>query len=622
MGSFIGKQEQLEDLEENIKAINYDYLKTYSKYELINHIKSITPKNINLTDDFTAKLKDMEIDNTELIPMCIELYDKILIQFGVFKNDNTKKSLIAKKMFFVKPKFDADAVKKNFEIVVKSVAYEFDKSLENTGLNITIQMKNSDITVEEFSESFNNNITKKDMMGMSKKILSLMPTYLKTRFINTFNKILKDNKLIKNISWGKCSYIYKAAKKGSTADINSFRQIISIPNVVNQFHRLLCLRLNTFMHTNKIIDTNIQKGGISGQNFPIFEQFYKLKNVLKFANKNKQSCAVLFLDITNAFGSLNLENLYNVLELYHVDKNFINYIREYYSNFEYYVDTAGIKTDPFKWKDGLIQGCALSPLLFITALNYVLTSVDRDYKVEHGFKLTDTINILLTAFIDDICIICKDLKSLEVTYKRLALMLEMMGLQINKGKCALIIINDDQEIPDSLKEFKKVDTFKYLGEYVSSDGSYSESYTQFLKMLYRKLMSIDVKKCENKDKCSIFQQSVVPWIQRKTLAMYDIGLNNRLKIASLIKPYIEKWEGTADVNIFSNINGILEDSIDCIISNVTFDNECFDKELEQNIEISNYVLKNANVKLQYGNIDDDFELDLELDAQLEELGEA
>lgn len=616
MGSYLSVSDELNDEcaydtnQEQLNAkVSIDKLDTLTKYELIDYIKQLKPKNINLTDDFATKTKDMELDNAETIAMAIELYKKLLDTFGEFKTTDQTKS--KKRVYFVKPKFDADAVKKSIDAPIASITTQLDTNLIKPTVPI-VSMRSDDITITEFNDAFNNVLTKRDMMGISKKILREMPKYMQTRFVNAFNKMVDDLTKVDKVAIGKASYIYKAAKHGPTNDINSFRQLVTIPNIVNHFHRVLCLRMSNYMLANKYIDTNIQKGGVSGQKFAIFEQFYKLKNVLKHANKNNKSCAVLFMDISNAFGNVNLDNLFKILELYNVDKKFIEYVREFYSRLEYYVDTANIKTEAFKWKDGLIQGCSLSPLLFITALNYVLTAVDKDYKDQYGYDLNGTVKILLTAFVDDICIICKDLASVEIVYKRIVDLLKMVGLPINKSKCALMVVNDKTQATGELAEIQKVNTFKYLGEYVSSDGTSTESYIQFIKMVSRKLRLIDNKKISDAEKLKAFNAIVAPWIQRKTMTMYDISMKNRLNIVAIIKPYMQKWGSDGNVTLFSNVNNILNDSTDSIISGVAFDNEDFDADLEKNLDLANYVLKDANVKIEYGQIDDDFQIEMEL----------
>lgn len=594
------------------------FLNKYTKQELINHVKTLQTKKLNLTD-FTTKMKDIDLETKDLIPMCFELYEKMMETLGEYKppadNNNKPKG---KKLFFVRPRFGVDQVNTANNVVVTK------RTLTFTNLmlipNPNTQMKTVDITLDEYTNSFNNTTTKKDMMGINKGMLRDLPQYLKQRYVNVYNKILSNNTLINGHSFGKGSYIYKAAKKGPRDQISSFRMIVSIPNAVNHLHRILALRLNDFILQNKYIDTTIQKGGISGQKFAIFEQYFKIKNVVKHANQNNKSCVMLFLDITNAYGSLNLDNLYKVLENYHVDKKLISYLREFYGNFEYYVDIQNTKTSTFKWQDGLIQGCSLSPVLFVLALNYVLDYMNKNYCKEYGYDIDGTNKILFTAYMDDICIICKDTQSLNIIYPKLLELLKTLGLERNKDKCATMFVNSSSDnLQGELAEINKVNVFKYLGEYISNDGKNIESYKQFIKMLARKLKSIDAKSVwPDQYKIQVFNTCVLGWAQRKALTLYDLSQTNRLKIIAIIKEYLTKWNYTGDINIFSTVNSIVSNSTDGIITKVEFKDEDFDDDLENNIEIANYVLRDANVKLEYSQIDDNFELELDTDLDLDE----
>jgi len=612
--SFFSNYDHEEDILENEDDIDFAEFDTFDKTQLVDYIKQLKVRGVEIPEDFEEKMKNVEIENSNLIPMCVELYKKMYIQFGEYKPPAGK--AIRKKLYYVRPKFGIDKVKENIAIPIHNIGSILDTNLMIIPQSV-VAMKEDDISYDEFMNSFNNNIAKKDMMGISKNILKNVPKYIKIRLINTFNQILSDLTKVDNISFGKGSYIYKANKHGPTNDINSFRLVISIPNSVNQFHRILVLRLNNYLLFNKYVDTSIQKGGISGQKFAIFEQFYKVKNVIKNANRTKKSCAVLFLDISNAFGNVNLQNMYKILEAYHVNKKIISYIEEFYKRFEYYVDMNSEKTGLAKWNNGLIQGCALSPLLFILCLNYVLTHLDKEYKEGFGYDFDGKTRVLFTAFMDDICIMCKDVAALEIVYKKLVELFKVLGLPINKDKCAIMMINDNTNTHWDFDQIQKVNVFKYLGEYISIDGSSTESYIQFLKYLNRKLKLVDGKPIANSEKMKLFEGLVVPWIQRKTMAMYDISMTKRFKIISIIKPYLEKWGHSGMINIFSNITPIIQDSKDDVISGIKFDETDIDMELEKSIELSNYVLKDSSIKLSYDQIDDDFKIETELEEYID-----
>ncbi len=619
MGNLASKFFGEKDIDFNDDRELFNFLNKYSKSEILRYIRFLKINSLNLDDDFTEKLKDIELENTQLIPMSIEFYKKALRKVGVFNKIpmSEKEKLTKKKIYFVKPKFEIDQVKESLD------NQNHDFVAINTNLQLIresiVAMKMENINIDEYNASFNNVLLKRDMLGINKKMLRDMPKYLKLRFINCYNRLLNEVSKVPNLSIGRASYIYKINKHGPTNDIKSFRQVVTIPNVVNQFHRILSLRLSNYLLLNKYIDTTIQKGGIMGQKFAIFEQFYKIKNILKIANAKKKSVAVLFLDISNAFGNLNLQNLYQILKVYRVDNNFIKYLQTFYNNFEYYIpypndkNQENLENESFKWKNGLIQGCSLSPLLFVLALNYVLKSIDDSYKQNFGFDIDGVNKILLTAFVDDICIITKDVISLEFIYDKLEELLKPLGLPINKDKCAIMVNNDNYNVAGSLSAIQKVNVFKYLGEYLASDGSSTESYVQFLKHVTRRLLVLDSKNYTNDQKMYIFNAMILPWIQRKTMAMYDLERTRRLKIVSILKSYLEKWSNDVNVDIFTNINQVLSVSDDTVINNVKFSNEDIDHELEQDIDIANFVMKDSHIRIEYSQIDNDFELDMQLE---------
>jgi len=595
---------------------SFDTLDTYDKETLSTFIKQMQTKNLNFPEDYLTKMDKLELNATEVLPMAIELYKKMFELFGEYRKPTITVTRTKKRLFFVKPQFSVSDVQSTIVQKVAIPITTFVTLMAKPGFVTCMNM--TDITMNEYIESFNNTLTKKDMMGITKKMLRDMPDYHKTRFINGFNKILDDVNRGNMLAIGKASYVYKAGKNGAKNDINSFRQIISIPNVVSQFHRILALRLTNYLQQNKFMDTTIQKGGISGQKYAIFEQYYKLKNVVKDANKKSKTCAVLFLDISNAFGNLSLQQLHKVLEFYGVDNKFIAYLKQYYDNLEYFVDLAGTKTENFKWVDGLIQGCPMSPLLFVLCINYILKYLCKEYEDGCGYELVDpktnvSKNILFIAYMDDICITCKDTNTLSIVYDRIIELFAMLGLPLNKDKSALMTVNIPKEqINPKFETVKKVTTIKYLGEYISSDGTCTETYTQFLKNITGKLASLDKKKIPTDKKVDVFTSFIAPWINRKTMIMYDIGKVKTLKIVSIIKPYLEKWN-TGDVQLFYNISPILNESQDEVIKTIEFNSENFDEELEQDIDLSNYVLKNANVHLLYNEIDDDTVIDMEIE---------
>jgi hypothetical protein len=250
----------------------------------------------------------------------------------------------------------------------------------------------------------------------------------------------------------------------------------------------------------------------------------------------------------------------------------------------------------------------MSPLLFIIALNYILEHLDKTHKDEFGYEIKSGVKILLTAYVDDVCIICKDVKSAQKMYLEFERLCAMLGLSISKSKCAIMVINDEDKL--EIDEIKQVNTFKYLGEYLSIDGFSTENYIVFVKILSMRLYKLDKQTWSTETKANVFVEEILPWIQRKTLLMYDINKEQRLKIAVTIKPYTEKWEIT-EYEIFTDVSSIINNSEDSVIKEIS--DMDVNQELEKDIEIANYVYRNSNINYKYSQIDENFAMELELD---------
>lgn len=579
-----------------------------TKQEIVDFLKKLDPKGLQVDDDFREKLKGLNLSCLTLFGINLEFYEKASKIVPIYKPEY---GTTLKKPCFVAPTFGPDKVKNDDGIKVDMS--QFTEKLELKKVpKPNVEYKTGNVTMTEYIESFKTPTCNKDLFGISKKVLFAMPNFHKQRLINIYNKFYNNELDVGDSSIGRACYMYKEAKKGPTDDMSSFRQIIGIPNSLAHFHRILSLRLSSFLNSNNYLNTTIQKGSISVKN-GIFEQIFKVKEVIKDANKNNKECAIMFMDISNAFGNLNLEKLFEIMKEYHIEDGLITYLKNFYNGFEFYVKTKKWTTDLIKWDDGLIQGCPLSPTLFVLAMDYILDYLDNKYKEECGYNLgnTDNNKIMFSAFVDDICMVCNDMTSLKNMFNRIEYLLNSIGLPLNKNKCSYMSINpsDPNNVFDNIPN-KKV--YKYLGEYLSFDGTSSESYSRFTAMLARKLMSLDRKKVDDSVKLGLFSKCMLPWIQRKLLIMYDISFNKKTNIVSLIKKYLIKWGSEEQIHIFTFIADMILESNDQVIKKYDFNNKDEDMNdldvndmSEMNIydaDVINSTFRASNLNITYDSI--------------------
>lgn len=626
MGALLSLFFRDEDLD-NLQGYQDTDFDELSKDEILEYIKEMASTVPQLNDKFKDIMSEYEIQNTKLIPICLEILDIIVDEAENASSDtssndsngsNDSNDKQKKKKFkrYVVPQFSTKDI---VEKVKESQKIYLERKFNEEKLELyTIPepkeiFNDDDISLKEYNEAFTDVLTKKDMMGMTKKILSDLPDYHKNRLINAFNEILTGGEGASDISFGRASYIYKDAKKGPKDKIKSYREIVTIPNSINHFHRVLSLRLREYFSENNYLDTTIQKGGISGQKVPIMQQIIKIKSIIKHANDKKGKAVVLFLDVANAFGSLSREALFNILKKYHVSPNFIDYLDEYYKNFTYYAGNRNLKSDDMlPWTTGIIQGCPLSSLLFVIALNYVLRHLDDKYKEPYGYEVLPAAKVLFSSFMDDMALVSNSVEGATKVYTELKQLCAEMGLEFNPTKCILMLVGftDEEKKQIDIDGIPQDGYYKYLGAHITHDGKTDDAFGKFLKMLGGRMHYIDKSDFENDLKFDSFRGAILPWIKRQMANMYDLTKEQRVKVIHIVRTYMDKWGNTDTIELFTTVQDLVKDVDDDVINNIELAD--YDNDVNFDTDLSGY---KCLTKLSYSY--DDVKADAKVEKDME-----
>lgn len=579
--------------------------------QFLDFIKNKDFKKINTNDPkYLEIIRNLNIDQEELLLFEYELYEELYKKLGDSKptGENVPKNPLLKKKIYVEPKFDKNAYQTINYDIINSVNTE--NSNDTTQISFdyvrpanNVQFNDKKITLQEFNDSFRDSQNGKDMLGISKAMIENLPELLKQSLIKKFNNIIdnQNNVQHKPHNVGKGSLVYKIAKRGAHEDVASFRQIIAIPSIVSHMHRILALRISDHLVKNNIMDTTIQKGGVSGANSTMFDQIIKVKNIIKYANASKQPLSAVFIDLSDAFPSLNINKMLQVLEKYGVPKMYTDYIKRFYTDFKYYTATKSWKSDNIKWKRGLLQGCPLSPILFVTVLNYVLKYLENkhsDKSFEYESTTKQMNKLMFAAYMDDIVLMTKSNESSKLILDELEKLLSEFGLKMNRSKTAYMNINVTDE---AIVGLEKVEKYKYLGEWLWYNGNSINSFNTLLSLVKGKLVWVDEKsKFDKFVKSRFITTKLIPMVQRKFTVLYDIQIDQKIKIINMIKYYIEKWEiDNVDINIVFNVQNLLNGSKDDVLNNMQlYDVECNidDKLIKERID---------NIEFDYAEQDGD-----------------
>lgn len=143
------------------------------------------------------------------------------------------------------------------------------------------------------------------------------------------------------------------------------------------FFNVIAKRLSNFLLSNRYIDTSVQKGGIPG--VPgCLEHTGVVTQLISEARESGGDLAVLWLDLTNAYGSIPHKLVEVVLEKYHVPQKVKHLILDYYDRFSLRVSSGQMTSDRHHLEVGIITGCTISLTLFALAMNMLVKAAEPE----------------------------------------------------------------------------------------------------------------------------------------------------------------------------------------------------------------------------------------------------
>ncbi|KAL9987009.1 hypothetical protein ACROYT_G001243 [Oculina patagonica] len=239
-----------------------------------------------------------------------------------------------------------------------------------------------------------NDAYQKGEMSISQRrgVISLIP------------KKNKDNLLLKN--WRPISLLntdYKIATKC----------------IANRLEKVLPTLINSDQ-------TGYVKNRFIGENIRL------ISDVIDVYEKRNLPGMLLFIDFEKAFDSLEWKFLFEAIDAMNFGPMFQNWIHVFYSNISSCVLNNGFASNFFSLHRGVRQGCPLSGLLFVLAVETLAQSIRQNNNI-CGLKLNDT-EIKLSLYADDITAFILNDSSADHLFNLLSEFGECSGLKMNISK--------------------------------------------------------------------------------------------------------------------------------------------------------------------------------------------
>lgn len=184
-------------------------------------------------------------------------------------------------------------------------------------------------------------------------------------------------------------------------DCASYRPI----SLLNTDGNIVCKTLSRRL--NKLLPAMIkddQNGFIQGR-----QAFHKVRRVLNilYEKRGSPNMALLSLDAEKAFDRIEWKYLFEVLERFGIGEGFLKWIRTIYKNPTAEVVTNNITSTSFSLYRSTRQGCPLSPLLFVLAMEPFAIAITDSPSIS-GISVGD-LDHRISLYADDVVLFLSNL---------------------------------------------------------------------------------------------------------------------------------------------------------------------------------------------------------------------
>lgn len=297
----------------------------------------------------------------------------------------------------------------------------------------------------------------------------LIPEVIKTLIkaapdfcLNLFNKLIERGHFPD--AWKKANLVLLEKEKKPSDTEKAYRPICLLDGLGKVFERLIKLRIETEIEKN---------GGLSPLQFGFTRNKSTIDAMMEvkqraFAAKNeKKVCAMVMVDVRNAFGSVPWQGIVQELKRKNISKYLTNIIQDYFKNRKVQIDDQTISLTC-----GVPQGSVLGPLLWNLYYDRIL-------------RITLPRNTTAIAYADDLALVTtgRDKEAIELEMDlamlRVNNWMKVNNLQLAPQKTEIVMLVSNRLIPEVEIEvcdtiIKSKESAKYLGVHLDRNLKMTE----------------------------------------------------------------------------------------------------------------------------------------------------
>ncbi|CAM4569022.1 unnamed protein product [Lepidochelys olivacea] len=168
-----------------------------------------------------------------------------------------------------------------------------------------------------------------------------------------------------------------------------------------------------------------------------YEHNLVLQTTIEMARRARRQCMVVWLDLTDAFGSMPHHHIFAMLQEFGMPENFLCVIREVHEGGSTTIRSVEGETAEIPIRSGVKQGCPLSPIIFNLTMEPLLRAISNG---TDGFNLHGE-RVSVLAYADELVLTADDPENLQRMLDATSRAADWMGLRFNAKKCATLHID-------------------------------------------------------------------------------------------------------------------------------------------------------------------------------------